>query len=65
MWNGYVTGIKVDAPTTIENIENITAVARAIRSELEYPTRKYNTMKVLNETPIDTINCDMYEPRKK
>jgi hypothetical protein len=19
----------------------------------------------LNETPIDTINCDMYEPRKK
>lgn len=55
MWNGYVTGIKVDAPTTIENIENITAVARAIRSELEYPTRKYNTMKVLNETPIDRL----------
>ena len=55
IWDGYVTGIKVPAPTTAENIGNITAVARAIRSELEFPTRKYNLMKVLNETPIERL----------
>lgn len=55
MYDGKITGIKVAPPTTTENLENITAVARAIRSELEYPTRKYNTMKVLNETPVDRL----------
>ena len=55
MYDGYVTGVKVTPPTTGENLENIVATARAIRSELEYPTRKYNTMKVLNETPFDKL----------
>ena len=55
MYNGYVTGIKVPAPTTVDGIENVVAVARAIRSELEYPTRKYNLMKVLNETPVERL----------
>lgn len=55
MYDGYVTGVKVAAPTTTENLENIVAVARAIRSELEFPSRKYNTMKVLNETPVDRL----------
>lgn len=55
IWNGYVTGIKVNAPTTTDNLENISAAARAIRSELEFPTRKYNLMKVLNETPVERL----------
>ena len=55
MWKGFVTGIKVNPPTTVENIENITAVARAISSELAVPTKKYNTMKVLNETTPDKL----------
>ena len=55
LWNGYVTGIQVPAPTTVDAIENVVAVARAIRSELEFPSRKYNLMKVLNETPIERL----------
>ena len=55
MYDGYITGVKVAPATTNENLENIVAVARAIRSELEYPSRKYNTMKVLNETPVDRL----------
>ena len=55
LWNGYVTGIKVPAATTVQGIKQTVAVARAIRSELEYPTRKYNLMKVLNETPVDRL----------
>lgn len=55
LWNGYVTGIKVPAPTTVQGIKQTIAVARAIRSELEYPTRKYNLMKVLNETPVSRL----------
>lgn len=55
IYKGFVTGVKVNAPTTVENLENISAVARAIRSELEFPTRKYNLMKVLNETPPERL----------
>ena len=67
VYDGYVTGVKVAAPTTAENLAQISAVSRAIRSELEFPSRKYNTMKVLNETPADrlrffistTLNAEM------
>lgn len=55
LWNGYVTGIKVPSATTVQGIKQTVAVARAIRSELEYPTRKYNLMKVLNETPVERL----------
>ena len=55
IYDGAVTAIEVNPPTTVQNLENIVAVARAIRSELEFPTRKYNTMKVLNETPIERL----------
>lgn len=55
LWNGYVTGIKVPSANTVQGIKQTVAVARAIRSELEYPTRKYNLMKVLNETPVDRL----------
>lgn len=55
IYDGAVTAIEVNSPTTVQNLENIVAVARAIRSELEFPTRKYNTMKVLNETPVDRL----------
>lgn len=55
IYDGNVTAVEVDAPTTVQNMENVIAVARAIRSELEFPTRKFNTMKVLNETPIDRL----------
>lgn len=55
LYQGYVTGIKVPAPTTVDAIENVVAVARAIRSELEFPTRKYNIMHVLNETPVEKL----------
>ena len=55
IYKGFVTGVRVNAPTTVENLENISAVARAIRSELEFPTRKYNLMKVLNETPPERL----------
>ena len=67
VYDGYVTGVRVAAPTTTENLAQISAVSRAIRSELEFPSRKYNTMKVLNETPADrlrffistTLNAEM------
>ena len=55
LWNGYVTGIKVPAATTVQGIKQTVAVARAIRSELAFPTRKYNLMHVLNETPVDRL----------
>lgn len=55
LWNGYVTGIKVPAATTVQGIKQTVAVARAIRSELAFPTRKYNLMHVLNETPIERL----------
>lgn len=53
--NGYVTGIKVPEPNTVSNIEDITAVARAIHSNLKILSRNYNTMKVLTSTPSDRI----------
>ena len=55
MYQGYVVGIQVPDTSTVSNIENIVAVARAIRSELEFPTRKYNIMHVLNETPVERL----------
>lgn len=55
IWEGYVTGVVVPAADTVSNIENIVAVARAIRSELEFPTRKFNLMHVLNETPVERL----------
>lgn len=55
IWEGYVTGVAVPAADTVSNIENIVAVARAIRSELEFPTRKFNLMHVLNETPVERL----------
>lgn len=55
VYDGMVTAVEVDQPTTVQNLENIVSVARAIRSELEYPSRKWNTMKVLNETPIERL----------
>ena len=53
--DGMVTAVEVDQPTTVQNLENVVSVARAIRSELEFPSRKWNTMKVLNETPIERL----------
>ena len=55
LWNGYVTGIKVPSASTVQGIKQTVAVARAIRSELAFPTRKYNLMHVLNETPIERL----------
>lgn len=55
LWNGYVTGIKVPAASTVQGIKQTVAVARAIRSELAFPTRKYNLMHVLNETPVERL----------
>ncbi len=55
IFDGNVTAVEVAPPTTVQNLENVVAVARAIRSELEFPTRKYNLMKVLNETPMDRL----------
>ena len=55
IYDGMVTSVEVDQPTTVQNLENVVSVARAIRSELEFPSRKWNTMKVLNETPIERL----------
>ena len=55
IYDGMVTAVEVDQPTTVQNLENVVSVARAIRSELEFPSRKWNTMKVLNETPIERL----------
>lgn len=55
IFDGMVTAVEVDQPTTVQNLENVVSVARAIRSELEFPSRKWNTMKVLNETPIERL----------
>lgn len=55
VYDGKVTAVEVDQPTTVQNLENVVSVARAIRSELEFPSRKWNTMKVLNETPIERL----------
>lgn len=55
VFDGMVTAVEVDQPTTVQNLENVVSVARAIRSELEFPSRKWNTMKVLNETPIERL----------
>lgn len=55
VYDGMVTAVEVDQPTTVQNLENVVSVARAIRSELEFPSRKWNTMKVLNETPIERL----------
>lgn len=55
MYQGYVVGVRVPDTSTVANLENTVAVARAIRSELEYPTRKYNIMHVLNETPVERL----------
>ena len=54
-FDGMITAVEVDQPTTVQNLENVVSVARAIRSELEFPSRKWNTMKVLNETPIERL----------
>ena len=55
IFDGMITAVEVDQPTTVQNLENVVSVARAIRSELEFPSRKWNTMKVLNETPIERL----------
>ena len=55
IFDGMVTAVEVDQPTTVQNLENVVSVARAIRSELEFPSRKWNAMKVLNETPIERL----------
>lgn len=55
IFDGMVTAVEVDQPTTVQNLENVVSVARAIRSELEILSRKWNTMKVLNDTPIERL----------
>lgn len=55
IYDGNVPAVEVNTPDTVQNLENVIAVARAIRSELEFPTRKWNKMNVLNETPLERL----------
>lgn len=59
IYDGKVTGISVPAPTSEANLKSIVEEARAIRSELEFPSRSYNLFHVLNETPIDRLRIFM------
>lgn len=59
IYDGKVTGISVPAPTSEANLKSIVEEARAIRSELEFPSRSYNLFHVLNETPVDRLRIFM------